>query len=136
MRRCGRSAFPADGIGLNPAENRGVVDLDAAIQQHQLEITVADREHPIPSDRPQDDLRGEVTAFEGLILRYRDRLVGVSSSNGSNPPGSAAQSCNRTATPARWRAGPVDEARIHRGPARSGRDVIQGRGNRSPSSGK
>jgi hypothetical protein len=35
---------------------------------------VADRKHPVPPDRPQDHLGGELPAFEGLIPRYLDRL--------------------------------------------------------------
>jgi hypothetical protein len=42
------------GPSTPTAEDRGVVDLYATIQQHELEIAVADREHQIPSDRPQD----------------------------------------------------------------------------------
>src|SRR4051812_43770745 len=40
-------------IGLDPPEDGGVVDLDAAVSEHQLEVTVADREHEIPADRPE-----------------------------------------------------------------------------------
>jgi transposase-like protein len=58
----------SSGVSLNPSEDRGVIDLHATIQQHQLEIAVADREHQIPSHRPQDHLGGELAAFESLIL--------------------------------------------------------------------
>jgi hypothetical protein len=51
-----------------------VVHLHATIQQHKLEITVADREHQIPPDRPQDHLGVELPPFEGLILPYPDSL--------------------------------------------------------------
>ena len=44
-----------------------MVHLNAAIQQHEREIMVADREHQIPAHRPQDHLGGELPAFEGLI---------------------------------------------------------------------
>src|SRR5580704_15552598 len=63
-----------DSVGLDPTEDGGVVHLNASIQQHELEITVADRKHQIPPDRPQDHLGGELPAFEGLIPRYLDRL--------------------------------------------------------------
>jgi hypothetical protein len=39
-------------------------------------------------------------------------------------------SSHHPTTPARWRAGPVDEPRNHRGPAQSGRYAIRGRGSR------
>jgi hypothetical protein len=38
--------------------------LHAAVLQHELEIAVADREHQIPSDRPQDHLSIELPTFE------------------------------------------------------------------------
>ena len=55
-----------DRIGLDPTEDGGVVHLNAPIQHHELEITVPDREHQIPPDRPQDHLGGELPAFEGV----------------------------------------------------------------------
>src|SRR4051812_9613246 len=61
-------------ISLDPAEDGGVIHLDTAIQQHQLEVAVADWEHQIPSHRPQDHLGGELPAFEGLILPDPHRL--------------------------------------------------------------
>jgi hypothetical protein len=63
-----------NGIGLDPAEDGGVVHLDIAIQQHEFEIAVTDGEHQIPSDRPQDHLSGERPALEGLILPHLSRL--------------------------------------------------------------
>jgi hypothetical protein len=45
-----------------------VIHLHAAVLQQELEI--ADREHQIPSDRPQDHLSGELPTFESLILPY------------------------------------------------------------------
>src|SRR5215210_4433192 len=52
-----------------PCEGR-VVDRDATVLQHQFEITVADREHQVPSDRPQDHLGRELPALERLALRH------------------------------------------------------------------
>jgi hypothetical protein len=83
-------------IGLNPAEDGGVVHRNAPIQQHDLKITTADREHQIPPDRPQNDLRGELSPFGGTDPAIPEPLVGASSSNRSTLPGSVSQSCNRT----------------------------------------
>src|SRR6202161_4286861 len=73
MRGSGRMRFSSSSVGLDPTEDGGVVHLHATIQQHELEITVADRKHQIPPDRPQDHLGGELPAFEGLIPRYLGR---------------------------------------------------------------
>ncbi|MDB5402812.1 MAG: hypothetical protein JWQ55_4830 [Rhodopila sp.] len=52
------------GIGLKPPKNGGVVDRDAMVLQHEFGITVADREHQVPSDLPQDHLCREVPSLE------------------------------------------------------------------------
>src|SRR5215217_9243792 len=51
-------------ISLDPAENRRVVDRDAAVLQHEREIAVADREHQIPAHRPEDYISSELPALE------------------------------------------------------------------------
>lgn len=56
------------GISLDPAEDRGVGDLDAAVLQHEFQIAVDDREHEIPADRPEDHLARELpTLLAGMI---------------------------------------------------------------------
>ncbi len=40
-------------VGLDPAEDRGVCDLDAAVLQHLFRITVSDREHQVPVGKDQ-----------------------------------------------------------------------------------
>ena len=47
------SLFKLRCVGLDPSEDRRVVDLDAAIEQHEFQIAVADREHQIPSHGPR-----------------------------------------------------------------------------------
>ena len=42
------------GIGLDPTEDRRVVHLDTAVDEHELEIAVTDREHQIPTNGPQN----------------------------------------------------------------------------------
>src|ERR1700710_86641 len=61
-------------ISLDPPEDSAVVHLHATIQQHQLEITVADRKHQIPPNRPQDHLGVELLPFEGLMPAYLNSL--------------------------------------------------------------
>jgi hypothetical protein len=63
-----------NGISLNPPEDGGVIYLDAAIQQHGLEITAADGKHQIPSNRPQDHLGGQLPGLEGLTLSQLSRF--------------------------------------------------------------
>jgi TorA maturation chaperone TorD len=53
------------------AENRRVVDRDAAVLQRELEIAVADREHQTPAHRPEDHLGSELPALERLTLHHR-----------------------------------------------------------------
>jgi hypothetical protein len=49
---------------LDPAVKRDVIDLDAAIGEHALEVAVADREPQVPAHRPKDDLGRETEAAE------------------------------------------------------------------------
>jgi hypothetical protein len=64
------SRLSRDSIRLDPAEDGRVVHLNAAVQQHQLEIAVADREHQIPSHGPQDHLGGELPPLEPPALTH------------------------------------------------------------------
>ena len=53
IRRCGRIRFSRIlGMGLDPTKDRCVVDLDAAVEEHQFEIAVADGKHPDANERP------------------------------------------------------------------------------------
>jgi hypothetical protein len=60
------SLFKLHCVGLDPSEDRRVVDLDAAIEQHELQITVADGKHQIPSHRPNDHLGCELAPLEAI----------------------------------------------------------------------
>jgi hypothetical protein len=50
---------------LDPAVEADVVDLDAAVGEHPLQVAVADRELQVPAHRPKDDLGREAKAAEG-----------------------------------------------------------------------
>jgi hypothetical protein len=62
-------------ISLDPAEDRGVIHVYAPVSQHQLEVAVADREHEVPADCPEDHLGGELPSLERPALLHRARLM-------------------------------------------------------------
>jgi spermidine/putrescine transport system permease protein len=49
-----------------------VVDLDATIEQHELQITVADGKHQIPSHGPKDHLGCELAPLEAITQTHSD----------------------------------------------------------------
>ena len=59
-------------VGLDPSEDRRVVDLDAAIEQHELQITVADGKHQITIARPKDHLGCELAPLEAITQTHSD----------------------------------------------------------------
>ena len=65
------SSFQCRGVGLDPTEQRRVIHPDATVRQHRREVTVADRERQIPSQRPENDLRREVPPFEPAVPPHR-----------------------------------------------------------------
>ena len=73
-----------------------MIHRDATVLQHQFEITVADREHQIPSDRPQDHLGRELPAFELLALSHAPAPPSAFRDGTSIQSGPAAQTCNRS----------------------------------------
>src|SRR4051794_25618741 len=62
-------------ISLDPAEKGRVVHRDTAVLQHQLEITVADREHQVPAHGPQDHLGRELPPLKLFALRHTTRVA-------------------------------------------------------------
>src|ERR1700733_14529625 len=66
------SLFKLRCVGLDPSEDRRVVDLDAAIEQHELQITVADGKHQIPSHGPKDHLGCELAPLEETTQTHSD----------------------------------------------------------------
>ena len=57
-------------IGLDPPKQGGVIDLNASIGEHALEIAVADRELQVPADCPQNDLRRELPTLERVLVTF------------------------------------------------------------------
>src|SRR3954463_15718778 len=71
-------ALDQRGIGQNPAVQGGVVDLEAALEEQLLDVTVAERIAQIPGDRLQDQRGLVVAAFEivlGPPLQLLDKGV-------------------------------------------------------------
>src|SRR5580700_8793303 len=60
------SLFKLRCVGLDPSEDRRVVDLDSAVEEHEFQIAVADREHQIPSHGPKDRLSCELPPLKQL----------------------------------------------------------------------
>lgn len=70
--------FHFGGIVLNPAINRGVIDIDAALSQHLLQLTVADAVFAVPAYRPQDDVTLKISAFEWVHVLLRQQKMRMS----------------------------------------------------------
>src|SRR3984957_8981172 len=88
------SLFKLRCVGLDPSADRRVVVLDAAIEQHELQITVADREHQIPSHGPKDRLGCELPPLETITQTHTDaRPIVPPQSYGKSP---SRKVCNRT----------------------------------------
>ena len=51
-------------ITLNPAVNRGVIDIHSAFSQHLLQLTVTDAVFAVPAYGPQNDVTLKMPAFE------------------------------------------------------------------------
>src|ERR1700729_3469696 len=88
------SLFKLRCVGLDPSEDRRVVDLDAAIEQHEFQIAVADREHQIPSHGPKDRLSCELPPLETITQTHTDaRPIVPPQSYGKS---ASSKVCNRT----------------------------------------
>src|SRR4029077_18011095 len=66
------SLFKLRCVGLDPSEDRRVVDLDSAVEEHEFQIAVADREHQIPSHGPKDRLSCELPPLEAITQTHTD----------------------------------------------------------------
>jgi len=71
-----------------------VVDLDSAVEEHEFQIAVADREHQIPSHGPKDRLSCELPPLETIT----QTLLTPARSFPPQSYGKSASSnvCNRT----------------------------------------
>ena len=71
-----------------------MVDLDAAVEEHEFQIAVADREHQIPSHGPKDRLSRELPPLEAITQTHTDaRPIVPPQSYGKS---ASSKVCNRT----------------------------------------
>ena len=88
------SLFKLRCVGLDPSEDRRVVDLDSAVEEHEFQIAVADREHQIPSHGPKDRLSCELPPLEAITQTHTDaRPIAPPQSYGKS---ASSKVCNRT----------------------------------------
>jgi hypothetical protein len=66
------SLFKLRCVGLDPSEDRRVVDLDSAVEEHKFQIAVTDREHQIPSHGPKDRLSCELGPLKKITQTHPD----------------------------------------------------------------
>ena len=93
------SLFKLRCVGLDPSEDRRVVDLDSAVEEHEFQIAVADREHQIPSHGPKDRLSCELPPLETTTQTHTDARPIVPLNHMGSPPA------------AKFATEPLDEAR-------------------------
>ena len=60
-------AFDQGSVGQHPAVQGGVIDLEAALQEQLLDVTIAQGIAQVPGDRLQDQRRLEVPALEVVL---------------------------------------------------------------------
>src|SRR3954467_10857662 len=78
-------ALDQGGIGQNPAVQGGVVDLQAALKEQLLDVTVAQRIAQVPGDGLQDQRRFEMAALE-IVLRPALQLLDKGVQEHAPPP--------------------------------------------------
>src|SRR5215203_5293961 len=77
-------------IGQDPAVQGGVVDLQAALDEQLLDVTIAERIAQVPGDGLQDQRRLEVAALE-IVLRPALQPLDKGTQDHGSPPTSEAQ---------------------------------------------
>ncbi|EMU36734.1 hypothetical protein ABNIH22_19426, partial [Acinetobacter baumannii ABNIH22] len=60
-------------ITLNPAVNRGVIDIHSAFSQHLLQLTVTDAVFAVPAYGPQNDVTLKMPAFEWVHVQLHQQ---------------------------------------------------------------
>lgn len=78
-------------ITLNPAVNRGVIDIHSAFSQHLLQLTVTDAVFAVPAYGPQNDVTLKMPAFEWVHVQLHQQKGMISLSppticNSAMPP--------------------------------------------------
>lgn len=98
-----KSLFYFWRITLNPAVNRGVVDIDTMFDQHFLQPTVAYAVFAVPAHRPQNDVTLKMPAFEWVyvLLHQQKGMISLSPPdfcNSAHPTPDAALRSGRPIT--------------------------------------
>ena len=70
-----KSLFDLRRVSENPAVDRAVIDLEAALKEHVLEIAIAQRIAQIPRHRLYNQPRLEMAPFE-IVLRLTLQFLG------------------------------------------------------------
>ncbi|VCV94269.1 blaSHV-61_1_AJ866284 [Klebsiella pneumoniae] len=60
-------------ITLNPAVNRGVIDIHSAFSQHLLQLTVTDAVFAVPAHGPPNDVTLKMPAFEWVHVQLHQQ---------------------------------------------------------------
>src|SRR3954464_8711838 len=81
-----QSALDQGRVGQHPSVQRGVVHLQAPLEEQLLNVTVAEGVTQIPRDGLQDQRRFVVTAFE-IVLRPALQLLDKGVQDHGPPPG-------------------------------------------------
>ena len=71
-RKCGGFAFQAPLRRPGSIERSSCGDLNSAVEEHEFQIAVADREHQIPSHGPKDRLSCELRPLETITQTHTD----------------------------------------------------------------
>jgi hypothetical protein len=78
----GVALVPADlllqprGVVLSPPPDRRVIDRNAALRHHLLELAIADRVFAVPAHALQDDESMEAAKLEGVHSGLRGQIAG------------------------------------------------------------
>ena len=84
------------GIGLDPTEDRRVIHLDTAVDEHELEVAVTDREHQIPTNGPQNHFRCELTPLEATAAPIHCPATPYPDRGRYTRNTATGETCNRT----------------------------------------
>nr|QEI44963.1 hypothetical protein p2019XSD11-TC2-284_00099 [Escherichia coli]UGK57157.1 hypothetical protein [Escherichia coli] len=106
-------------ITLNPAVNRGVIDIHSAFSQHLLQLTVTDAVFAVPAYGPQNDVTLKMPAFEWVHVQLHQQKGMISLS----PPTicNSAEKTTRTPIPV---TNSTQDSQLHNGLKKTLHDAL------------